>query len=78
MPDELLLQEGRRRAGRRVSEAMDDVEGVSTELKRNSRARTASADFAEESVAVVVEGDVFALKSGGGGPAGGHLRISLL
>ena len=57
---------------------MDKVEGSSTELKRNPRARMAGADVAEESVAVVVEGDVFPLKSGEGGPVGGHLRILLL
>ena len=64
--------------GRRMSEAMDDVEDASTELKRNPRPRTAGADVAEESGAAVVEGDVFPLKSGEGGSAGGHLRILLL
>ena len=51
---------------------------MSTKLKRNPRVRTAGADVAEESVAVVVEGDVFPLKSGEGDPAGGYLRILLL
>ena len=50
---------------------------MSTELKRNPGARTAGDDVAE-SVAVVVEGDIFPLKSGEGGPVGGHLRILLL
>ena len=75
VPDKLLLQECRRRAGRRVSEAMDEVEDVSTELKRNPRARTAGADVAQKSGATVVEGDVVPLKSSGGSSAGGHLRI---
>ena len=78
MPDKLLLQEGRSGAGRRMSEAMDEVEDASTELKRNPRARTAGADVAEESGVTVVERDNFPLKSGEGGPAGGHLRMLLL
>ena len=53
--DKLLFQEGRSRMGKRVSEAMDEVEDVSTELKRNPRARTAGADVAEKSGAIVVE-----------------------
>ena len=57
---------------------MDEVEDESAELKRNPRARMAGADVTEENVVVVVEGDVFLLKSGEGGPAGGHLRILLL
>ena len=40
VPDEFLLQEGRRRAGRRVSDIMDEVEDVSMELKRNPMERT--------------------------------------
>ena len=78
VPDEVLLQEGHRRASRRVSEAMDEVEDMSTELKRNPRVRTAGADVVEKSGASVVEGDVFPLKNGEGGSAGGHLRILLL
>ena len=77
-PDELLLQEGRHSVGRRVSKAMDEVNDSSTELKRDPMARTADADVAEESGAIVVEGDVFPLKSSEAGPAGGHLRILLL
>ena len=61
-----------------MSEAVNKVEDESTKLKRNPRARTAGADVAEESGAVVVEGDVFPLKSSEGGPAGEHLRILLL
>ena len=78
VPDKLLLQEGHRRAGRSVREAMDEVEDVPTELKRNPNARTAGADVAKKSGATVVKGDVFPLKSGEGGSAGGHLRIMLL
>ena len=78
VPDKLLFQEGRSKMGRRVSEAMDEVEDVSTELKRNPRSRTAGTDVAEKSGAIVVEGDVFLLKNGDVGSAGGHLRILLL
>ena len=70
VPDELLLQEGRRSAGRRVSNSMDEVENSSTELKRNPRARAADADVTEENGAVVLEGEVFPLKSSEGSPAG--------
>ena len=76
--DELLLQEGRRRAGKRVSDAMDEVEDASTELKRNPRVRTAGADVAQKSGATVVEGDVFPLKSGERDFAGRDLSILLL
>ena len=67
VPDEFLLQEGHRRAGRRVSEVMDEVEDVPMELKRNPRERTTSADVAEKSGATVIERDIFPLKSGEGG-----------
>ena len=78
VPDELLLQEGSCRAGRRMSEAMDEVEDVPTKLERNSRTRMTGADVAEKSGAVVCEGNIFPLKSGEGSSAGGHLRILLL
>ena len=78
VPDELLLQEGHHRAGRRMNEAMDEVEDGSMELERNPWARMVSADVAEESGATVVEGNVLPLKSCEGGSAGGRLKILLL
>ena len=66
VPDEFLLQEGRRRAGRRVSEVMDEVEDVSMELKRNPRERTTGADVAEKSGATVIERDIFSTANGRG------------
>ena len=59
-------------------EAVDEVENVSTKLKRDPWTKTAGADVAEESVAVVAEGNVFPPKCSEGGSAGRHLRILLL
>ena len=62
----------------KMGEATDEVEDLSVERKRDSRARADGTHVAENGSSMVIDGDVLPLKGGEGRPAGGRLRVLLL
>ena len=75
MPYELLFLEGGCGTGGRMGKAVDEVEVLSAERKRDSRARVAKTQVAEDGSTMVINGDVLPLKGGERRPTGGRLGV---
>ena len=66
VPYQLLFKEGSCGMGRRLGKALDKVKDLTTERKRDPRARAAGTCVAEDSSPVVIDGDVLPLKGSDG------------
>ena len=75
MPYKLLFEESSCVTGRRMGEAVDKVEDLTVDRKRDPRERAAGTCVAEDCSPVVVDGDVLPLKGGEGHQTEGSLGV---
>ena len=58
-----------------MGEAVDEVEDLLAERKRDPQTRAAGTRVAEDGSTIVINGDILPLKGGKGRPTGGHLGV---